>query len=171
MTVTEAERERLNMVALKIGATFGAVGVVLMVLIGNFAPVGPEIQFTSFLVGAGLVIIGLIFIVKGGEFGQAYVEKQRAASFQEDESGIVWVWVVAIATWGIMAIAYFALSGVVYMILDQVEEMGAGWGDLYLANITLTRDVCGWFLIIMTVGIVGWALINSARREDQTFPV
>lgn len=185
MTVTAQEKQKLNEAALKIGAVLALAGVVLMLVVGNLL-IGAELQFTAFLVGAGFVAIGLVFVFKGGQFGEDFVVKKRLEAydtarqaqageaiqaFQEDERGIVWVWVVAIATWAIMAIAYFALSGVIYMTLDMVETFGADYGADFLANITLTRDVTAWFLIIMTIGIIGWALINSARRETQTYPM
>lgn len=167
------------------------LGVVLAIPIGNLAP-GPDLPLICFISGAGFVVLGLVFWLKGGEFGEDFVVRTRfkqydkarqaqadeailvnAESFQDDEKGIVWVWVVVGATWFIMAIAYFALSTVLYMVLDSVEAWapwsGTSWESSYLSQIALVRNVCAWFLIIMTIGLVGWALINSARRETGTY--
>lgn len=166
MTVSEKEKERLKSVALKIGAVFSVIGVFLMflgVFIQSF-----DIAVYGLISGVGFVVIGLVFFSKGAEFGENYVVKQRSTSdIVKDESGIVWVWIVALLTWAIMAVAYFSLSMVVYMVLDSVEAFYP-WGEQELGVISLTRNVCAWFLIIMTVGIIGWALINSVRKVDDT---
>lgn len=126
-------------------------------------------DYTVVLGGVAVVfvLVGAVFLRYGKEYGQYYTAKK---SFKEDERGIVWVWIVAILTWAIMAVAYFALAGIVYMILDQVEAAPYAYPQAFLDNISLTRDVTGWFLIIMTVGILGWALISSVRKVDDTMP-
>lgn len=190
MTVSEEERKALNETAFKMGAAMAILGVFLMILGGNFAP-DPSLQLISFISGGGFAALGVVVLMKGGQFGEEYVLKKRAeknydpvadpyypenlrGSFEDDERGIVWVWVVAFCTWAIMAIAYFSLSLVLYMVLDNVEAWapwaGTSWESSYLGQIALVRNVCAWFLIIMTVGLIGWALINSARKEDQTYP-
>ena len=128
-------------------------------------------------IGLSLIVLAIVFSVKGPEYGEMFLIRQRAKleEFKEAKKGIVWTWIVALLTWAIMAVAYFALSMVVYLVLDQVESSipwseAPAWADQYLQTITFTRDVCGWFLIIMTVGIIGWALINSARRVPDTAP-
>lgn len=163
MTVSEKEKERLNQSALRVGGIFAGLGACLM-FSGNF--VGGNVAITLLIVGIGFVGMGCVFIVKGGEFGAAYVAKNKR-DLVNGKEGIVWVWIVALLTWAIMAVAYFALSIVVYMVLDNVQAM-AVLPPEYLANITLTRNVTQWFLIIMTIGIIGWALINSVRRVDDT---
>ena len=144
---------------------------------GLFAGIGAAAVFASNYVGVWLALIGvflacfgIVIIAKGAEFGEMYVAKKKIAELKSDNEGIVWVWIVALLTWAIMAIAYFALSIVVYMVLDSVEASGYAFDDQYLANIQLTRNVTAWFLVIMTVGILGWALISSARRVDDTAP-
>jgi hypothetical protein len=121
----------------------------------------------GFGLGIALCVLAVIFAVYGVECGEKYLAKKR--SLAEDRRGITWVWIVALLTWAIMAIAYFSLVGVVYLVLDSVEA-AYSWGGSELQTLQLTRDVAAWFLIIMTVGLIGWALINSARREDQTYP-
>lgn len=188
MTVTEQERADLNQAALTVGAVLCVVGLVCLIVLAGL-PLGGEVQFTFFLVGAGFVAMGIVFIAKGGAFGEEYVLKKRLETYdaarqdqaneairslKEDDRGIVWVWIVAIVTWAIMAVAYFSLSMVLYMVLDDIEAFapwtGHAWETQYLGVIELTRNVTAWFLIIMTVGIIGWALINSARRVGDTWP-
>lgn len=182
MTVSEKEKEALKQTSLKLGFLFVVIGAALFASAN--LPLG-EITLTLFIGGVGIIGFGLVFIVKGAEFGEDFLVKQRLkqeqltdeqyhANFKADESGIIWVWIVALVTWAIMAMAYFALSMVLYMVLDSVEAFapweGHAWESQYMGVIELTRNVCAWFLIIMTVGIIGWALINSARREEPTYP-
>lgn len=146
------------------------------------------------IVGVIFGVFGAAFLLNGKDWGEYYVTKKFVdqsglddqhnkqhldetpycsmldKSFVKDERGIVWVWIVALLTWAIMAIAYFALAGIVYMVIDQVEAMPYNYPQAYLDNMTLTRDVTGWFLIIMTIGILGWALISSVRKVDDTMP-
>lgn len=136
----------------------------VVMFLGTYFVKEYTITFSVFGIGFGL--IGAIFLFYGKEYGQYYVAKK---SFKEDESGIVWVWIVAILTWAIMAVAYFALAGIVYMVLDTVEGAYA-YPQAFIDNISLTRDVTGWFLGIMTIGIIGWALISSVRKVDDTAP-
>lgn len=174
MTISEKEKDALKQASLKLGFVFaliGAIGLVVALL-----PLGlGYFSLVAFVAGIGVMGVGLAFLTKGADLGEEYLVRKRASpSIVDDEKGIVWVWVVAICAWAIMAIAYFALSTVLYIVLDSVEAWapwsGHAWESQYMATIELTRNVCAWFLIIMTVGLLMWALINSARREDQTFP-
>lgn len=177
--ITNEERKSLKRVSKNFGVIFASLGILLMAVyvIYGFA--------ISFVFGAFFFVGGFLVAIHGPEWGEAYVVKQRQAEsdrkrrdiseFVDDKTGIVWVWIVALTTWAIMAIAYFALSMVVYMILDSAEAFipwgsAPAWADQYLSVIYLTRNVMAWFLIIMTVGIIGWALINSTRRGEDTYP-
>lgn len=168
MIVTNQERKALNKSALILGCVMAILGVFLA--LGANLVLG-EMAVALFIIGVGFAGLGMVVLVKGGQFGEEYVLKKRteAADLAGDNQGIVWVWIVALLTWAIMAIAYFSLSMVVYMVLDSVEAFYP-WGAQELGVISLTRNVTAWFLIIMTVGIIGWALINSARKEDPTYP-
>lgn len=163
----QPNKTELNRSAKILGIVFSISGWLTMLVSHNLPA-----YFGSFgfVVGLGVAILGIIILAKGAKLGEQYLERKKVlASLDEDKRGIVWVWVVALSTWAIMAIAYFSLSVVVYMVLDKVEAFYPWSGD-ELGVLTLTRNVMGWFLIIMTIGIIGWALINSARREDGTYP-
>lgn len=165
MTINENENKALGESARNIGVAVSVIGIVLMIA-GNF--IGPEAMLLFFGVGLAVFGLGVLFLVKGKEYGQLYVDKKR--SLIKEKDGIVWVWIVALLTWAIMAVAYFALTVVVYMVLDSVEASGYNFPQAYVDNLNLTRTVTEWFLIIMTVGIIGWALINSVRKVDDTYP-
>lgn len=162
----EITEEELSKSAKIIGAIAFAIGVLFMMFAnGATADVGLYVH----LLGLGFMVLGGVVFIKGVDYGQFYLEQQRQ-KLAKDNKGIIWVWVVAITAWAIMAVAYFSLSMVVYMVLDQVEGFYT-FSEQELGVITLTKNVTGWFLIIMTIGILGWALINSARRETSTYPI
>lgn len=179
MTVSEIEKKSLNSVSWIIGLVLVFLGMGgIMAANGQGSP---DVAVSLFVVSFVVFGLGAVFTFKGGDFGALFLEKRRAKALDivdetteetliENRRGIVWVWVVALTTWAIMAVAYFSLSMLVYMVLDSVEDMYV-FGEQEMGIITLTKNVTGWFLIIMTIGIIGWALINSARREDQTYPI
>lgn len=172
--ISEAEKKRLRRNARIQGLALAVIGVTLAATLG----------FIGSVLCILFVIAAAVFAIKGPEYGEMFLIRQanlaaaaqeKAEEFKDEKRGIVWVWIVALLTWAIMAIAYFSLSMVVYIVLDQAEAFipwgsAPAWADGYMQTITLTRNVCAWFLIIMTVGIIGWALINSARRTEDTGP-
>lgn len=171
--VSEKDKQALKKSSRMLGG-FGVVLGLLCILIG----VASSGAFWLSLIGFVFLFGGVLIIQKGPEYGEAYMKRQEppiqdgdndhAAGFVEDERGIIWVWIVAGLTWVLMAVAWFTLSIVGYAVIDAVEAMPYNYPQAYLDNITLARDVLGWFLIIMTIGIIGWALISSARRVDDT---
>lgn len=176
MKLKEPSDEALAKSAKIIGGATFAFGVFFM--LGANSVTADVATYVRIL---GLIFMGLggLVAIKGVDYGQAFLEKKRETEslvesvvedLVEDRRGIVWVWVVAITTWAIMAVAYFSLSMVVYLVLDSVEGFYT-FSEQEMGVITLTKNVTGWFLIIMTIGILGWALINSTRRETATYPV
>lgn len=176
--ISNADRNRLKKTARIQAVAMGTLGIVLVCANSLVGMVGA-------ILGLILMIAAVVFAVKGPEYGEAYLARQATnqqrtvagtvEEFKDDKRGIVWVWIVAILAWGIMAIAYFSLSMVIYMVLDNAEAFipwgsAPAWADQYMQTITLTRNVTAWFLIIMTVGILGWALISSARHVGDTGP-
>jgi len=168
----EPTNEQLEKSASTIGLITFFLGVLFVIGGGR---VTQNASILLYCLGFGFVLLGGVVLVYGKQFGEDYVAKKSLVedvveeSLIQDRKGIIWVWVVAITTWAIMAVAYFSLSMVVYLVLDSVEGMYAFSEEAY-GVITLTKNVTGWFLIIMTIGIIGWALINSARRETSTYP-
>lgn len=168
MTVTKEEKQSLNRTAWILGLVL-SIGGLSLALAANGFQGDPNVSISMFFVGIIFAGFGLLIVTKGAQLGEDYTKlKRQAETLAEDEGGIVWVWVVALCTWAIMAVAYFSLSVVVYMVLDSVEAFYP-WGAQELGVISLTRNVCAWFLIIMTIGLLGWALINSARKVEDTW--
>lgn len=161
----EVTRKELDRSASIIGLVILAIGLASLYSSSSWTNIA--LNAGTFIIGLGLVAAGMVVLFSGGELGEKYLARKRA--LEADQRGIIWVWVVALTTWAIMAVAYFSLSIIVYMVLDSIEAFYP-FGSEELGVLSLTRNVCAWFLIIMTIGIIGWALINSARREDQTYP-
>lgn len=123
-----------------------------------------DLALMVFSAGVCLTVIGLFLTVN---WIRPFLPKRK---LRENTRGIVWVWVVALATLALMAIAWWSLGQVAFMVMDQVESQYA-FPSESLATIGFVRNVLAFFLLIMTVGIIVWALVNSARREDVTYPV
>lgn len=162
----EPTDEQLVKSAKMVGFVSMIIGV-LFVFLANTTT--REVSLIVGALGVGLLVLGLFIVGKGAEMGRGFIEHQKG-KLVEDRKGIIWVWIVVLVTWAIMAVAYFSLSMVVYLVLDQVESYYF-LPEESLQTITLTKNVVGWFLIIMTVGLIGWGLINSARRETATYPI
>jgi len=56
------------------------------------------------------------------------------------------------------------------MLIEQIEGVYDFPAETIPA-INLIKAVMGWFLILMTLGLLLWAYVNSQRREDITYPV
>ena len=95
---------------------------------------------------------------------------QELEHFKTDKSGILWVWAVCFLTIIVMSIAWFTLSWPAFMILDAILAAYSFPPSARLA-ITLVSNVISWFLILMTLGLLFWAFINSGRRETETYGV
>ena len=95
---------------------------------------------------------------------------EEARRLQEDKSGILWIWAVCLLTIVIMSIAWFTLSWPAFMILDAILASYTFPPTARLA-ITLVSNVISWFLILMTIGLLFWAFVNSGRRETETYRI
>lgn len=178
MTKYEPTDEALAKSAKIIGAVTFALGLVFLLSANT---VTADVATYVRILGVVFMGLGGLVAIKGVDYGLAYLEKQQVKenlveevveqSIIDNKRGIVWVWVVALTTWAIMAVAYFSLSMVVYMVLDAVEGSYAGFTVQDLGVIELVKNVVAWFMVIMTIGILGWALINSTRRETATYPI
>lgn len=89
--------------------------------------------------------------------------------FKEDTHGVMWVWAVCLLTIVVMSMAWFTLSWPAFMIIDAVLASYNFPPTARLA-ITLTSNVISWFLILMVLGLVLWAFVNSQRKEDVSYP-
>jgi hypothetical protein len=159
-----SEKE-LDRSANRLSMIFAVLGFVFI-----FASLVSQVFFIA-VFGVIFLVGSVIFNLYGRASAEHFLVRKRlkVAELVEDKKAIVWVWIVAFLTWAIMAIAYFSLSMVIYMVLDSVTAFYA-FDAGGMAVISLTRDVTGWFLVIMTVGLIGWALINSSRKGEDTYP-
>lgn len=133
------------------------LGVVLMYA---SALCSPELGLFTFCLGLGFSTIGiytLIFTMHKLNVGQ----KQNA--------GIVWVWVTFAMLIGVFGICYISVLWPMMLLLDTVEGMYA-FVDPITSVISLIRLVITWVGFIVIIGGIIWALVNSMRREDVTYP-
>lgn len=88
---------------------------------------------------------------------------------QRKNRGIIWIWVVCIFAIAVLALLWLPLSWVSYMMIDVVKE-NYNFPPQALSAINLLTQVIGYFLVIMLFGLIIWAIVNSQRREDITYP-
>jgi len=161
-------------------------GIMFICMLGMFASqlLEPILGFTVFIImemiwSVGMVItivemLQLTYSVDKYMLAQMRLPKlptklvEEINRFKDDKQGILWVWAVCLLTIIVMSIAWFTLSWPAFMIIDAVLASYSFPPTARLA-ITLTSNVISWFLILMVLGLVLWAFVNSQRREDQTY--
>lgn len=84
-------------------------------------------------------------------------------------SGIVWVWAVALAGVCVYAIAYYAMIYPTLMLVGIVEGM-----TTFDANAAFTlnvvRTVLNWHPILFIIGTLIWAYVKSQERDPYSQP-
>ncbi len=173
-------------------------GIIFICMLGMFASqlLSPVAGFTVFLVSllvcAGVMtitiveMVQLVYSVDKYMLAQMQLPKVPAKlveeydkirdnmlvkeinRFKDDKRGIMWVWAVCLLTIVVMSMAWFTLSWPAFMIIDAVLASYNFPPTARLA-ITLTGNVISWFLIMMVLGLLLWAFVNSQRREETTY--
>lgn len=141
--------------------SFVIAGIILIV--GALA--SPDILRYMILTIMGIVIsvfgcINIIFDIDA---------LNRFQKLQKAKQGIVWVWLVALIAIVILTIGWFALWWPTLMIIEIVEDSYSFPSSSQMA-INLVKTVGAWFLIIMVIGFLAWALVNSMKRQEPTYP-
>lgn len=162
-------------------------GIMFVCMLGMFASqlLSPLFGFTVFVImemawSIGMVItivemLQLTYSIDKYMLGEMKLPKlpvklvEEAQRFKKDQKGIMWVWAVCLLTIVIMSIAWFTLSWPAFLILDAVLASYSFPPTARLA-ITLVSNVISWFLILMTLGLLLWAFVNSQRKEDVSYP-
>jgi uncharacterized membrane protein len=161
-------------------------GIMLFCMLGMFASqlLEPLLGFTVFLISelacaVGMVVtivemIQLTYSVDKHMLAQMQVPKisplllEKAKQFKDDKRGVMWVWAICLLTIVVMSMAWFTLSWPAFMIIDAVLASYSFPPTARLA-ITLVSNVISWFLIMMVLGLLLWAFVNSQRREETTY--
>ena len=87
-----------------------------------------------------------------------------------NKRGALWIWAVCLLSIVTLAVAWFTLTWPVFMFIDAIQEHYTFPAQVQPA-ISLIVAVMGWFLILMSLGLLLWAYVNSQRREEVTYPV
>lgn len=162
-------------------------GIIAVCMLGMWASqlLSPYIGFSVFLLSlmacSAIMVVTIVEMVQLVHSVDKYMLAQmqlpklppklldEVKRFKDDKKGIMWVWAMCLLTIVVMSIAWFTLSWPAFMILDQILASYTFPPTARLA-ITLTTNVISWFLIMMVLGLLLWAFVNSQRREDQTYP-
>lgn len=161
-------------------------GIIFICMLGMFASqlLSPLFGFTVFIIAemgcAAFMVITIVEMVQLTYSVDRYMLAQMQLSklpiklvkeverFKDDKRGIMWVWAVCLLTIVVMSMAWFTLSWPAFMIIDSILASYSFPPTARLA-ITLVSNVISWFLIIMTLGLLLWAIVNSQRKEETTY--
>lgn len=89
-------------------------------------------------------------------------------SLVKNREGIVYVWVAALLLICMYSIAWFTLVLPAFTVMDSVET-AREWTGSEQQVFNLARLVLQWHPLIMIFGLTIWALVNSAKKEYQTY--
>jgi len=159
MNEPEKKKENDDSMTILLLVVAGLVGVS-----GMFLP-NIELAVFSLALGMGLMFIGVLLA-----FNFIRVSEKRLKKLKENKRGALWIWAVALLAIVTLAIGWFALTWPAFMLIEQIEGVYDFPAETIPA-INLIKAVMGWFLILMTLGLLLWAYVNSQRREDVTYPV
>jgi hypothetical protein len=88
----------------------------------------------------------------------------------KNKRGALYVWAVCLLAIVVLAMGWFTLSYPTFQIIEIIENIYS-FPPEATAAIGLIKSVLGWFLILMSLGLIIWAFVASSRREDVTFPI
>lgn len=115
-----------------------------------------------FSLGAGLILFGVALAFN--------IIRVSEKTFRKNKRAALWIWTVCLLSITVLALAWFVLTWPTFMIIDYIESVYTFPPEAAPA-ITLIKNVLGWFLILMALGLLLWAYVNSQRREEITYPV
>jgi len=115
-----------------------------------------------FSLGAGFSLFGVALALNIIRVSEKNIKKNKRAA--------LWIWAVCLLSITVMALAWFVLTWPTFMIIEYIESVYTFPPEVTPA-ITLVKNVIGWFLILMSLGLLLWAYVHSQRREDVTYPV
>ena len=146
----------------------------LLTLIGLFLIVanmllGFDGTLLTFFIGVGLTVGGLIALLINMDTMEK-LRRQYERRMQHANQGALWIWAVCLLAIAVLALAWLPLSMVSYMMIDILEGIFTFPPQARTA-IDLLKAVIAWFLVLMLLGLLLWAYVNSQKREDVTYPV
>ena len=90
--------------------------------------------------------------------------------FRDNKSAIIWVWAVALLAVVVHSICWLVLTWPLYLTLDAIEGVYT-FPAVATNTINLIRSLAALEEVVFVLGMLAWAFINSARREEVTYPM
>lgn len=134
---------------------------ILVLLVSMVMPT-LELIVLFFSLGAGLSLFGVALALN--------IIRVNEKTFRKNKSAALWIWAVCLLSIVTLALAWFVLTWPTFMIIDYIEGVYTFPPEAAPA-ITLVKNVMAWFLILMALGLLLWAYVNSQRKEELTYPV
>lgn len=95
--------------------------------------------------------------------------KQFLRDFRDDRRGIIWVWSVCFLTITVNSLAWLVLGWPTYLALDAIEQSYT-FPSVATNTITLIRYVVALEPVLVILGMLLWAYVNSGKHETPTYP-
>jgi len=148
--------EKILIIALTVLA--GCAGIIGSMILPQF-----ELQMFCYSSGISFLVLSIIFSV------MVVRSFDKKASQPRQNKGAIWVWAVCLLALVVLAMGWFTLTWPTFIIIETIEAQFSFPPEATNA-INLMKNVLGWFLILMALGLLGWAFVNSQRREEITYP-
>jgi len=152
----EKLKEKTLIIAISI--LVGALGVIGSTIIAQF-----ELAIFCYSVGMSFLALSIIFSV------MLLRSFEKKPSQPRQNRGAIWIWTVCLLAIVVLAMGWFTLTWPTFIIIETIESQFTFPPEATNA-ITLMKTVMGWFLILMALGLLLWAFVNSQRREEVTYP-
>lgn len=152
-----AEKNEKNPLPIIILSLWGIISLLVSMVMPTV-----ETIILFFSLGAGLSLFGVALALN--------IIRVSEKTFRKNKRGALWIWAVCLLSLTVLALAWFVLTWPTFMIIDYIESVYTFPPEAAPA-ITLVKNVLGWFLILMSLGLLLWAYVNSQRREEVTYPV
>ena len=82
---------------------------------------------------------------------------------------ILWVWIVCLLSIVVMAFLWFVWTWPISIIMDTVETQ-MGLPPEATTTVAFLRLIFMILPILIALGLILWAYVNSQRKEDVTYP-
>ena len=84
--------------------------------------------------------------------------------FRRDKRGAIYAWIIVLIFMFTYATVWFTAGWAAMQVVDTVESQ-TEFGDEATGVIDFLRNVFAWHPILVFVGLILYALVNSQRRD------
>jgi len=136
---------------------FLLVGITLM---GIFWIFPTPVTLLCHLVGVGIAILAGISAFNWAKSSEKSVRRKKI--------GVVWIWAVAFLTLAFMALAYWATTWPLTILMAKMQTIFSFPSEAMPA-IALYTNIIVYFLFFVCIGVLLWAIVNSEKGGELSY--